>query len=324
MSDDVSLRYRTVPPAERPRGVWLAPVKGVFYSPFERWANPFEEDLFDISVEPGIQWRSTTADDRERMTDWFDFYKDAFSKDQRDRMNSANTVLRAVEPDFIDQMADIGGRVVAFTLALSLKTSAPLASQVLRFEMEESAERRLFPHSGNSVAETMHLPGWSLQQELGRSQLEDIPPVYLAVWRAFEQPVDHGMRRCLGAYRAAIASKGFVDAVPILACSALEALCATHKSGTVINRLARYSGSGDTTTTRLERLYRVRHWFAHGADIPEMRDQQVRIAVIEDGLRVVKQIILSALQDTRLFDAGRAGPRAVKAYLEGSRHATLS
>ena len=313
--EDLSVGYRTVPAAERPRGIWLAPVKGVFYSPFERWADPSEEDLFDISVEPGIQWRSTTADDRERLTDWFDLYKDNYSKDRRERLLWANTVLRALKPDFIDQMADVGGRVVAFTLALSLKTSAPLASHVLRFEIEESAGGRLLPHSGNRAAETIQLPGWPLQQQLGRSQVEEIPPVYAAVWRAFEQPVDHGMRRCLGAYRAAITSKRLVDAVPILACAALEALSATHKSGTVIDRLARYSGSGDATK-RLERFYRVRQWFAHGADIPEMRDRQVRMNVIEDGLRLVKETILSALQDIALFEAGKAGPKAVKAYLQ--------
>jgi hypothetical protein len=313
-NEDIRIRYRTGPPAERPRGVWLAPVKGVFYSPSERWANPFEEDLFDITLEPGISWRSTTDQDRQRITDWFDFFRDAFSKLQSERFIWANTVLRSLEPDFIDQMAGIHERMVAFTLALSLKTSAPLASQLLRFEMEESAEGRLLPHSGNPEAETMHLPGWSLQQELGRSQLEEMPPVCAAVWRVFEQPIDHGMRRCLGAYRAAIASKGFVDAVPILACSALEALSATHRSGKVIDRVARYTSSGDAAA-RLERLYRVRQWFAHGADIPEMRDSQVRMNVIQDGLRLVKEIILSALQDKNLFDAGIAGPRAVGAYL---------
>jgi hypothetical protein len=180
--------------------------------------------------------------------------------------------------------------------------------------MEESAEGRLLAHSGGREAETIHLPGWPLQQQLGRSQLEEMPPVYAAVWKVFEQPVDHGMRRCLGAYRAAIASKGFVDAVPILACSALEALSATHKSSKVIDRLARYSSSGDAAA-RLEHLYRVRHWFAHGADIPEMRDEQVRMDVTQDGLRLVKEIILSALQDKNLFDAGKAGPKAVKAHL---------
>lgn len=315
MSDEgLSVRYRTGPSAERPRGVWLAPVKGVFYSPSERWANPFEEDLFDITLEPGIHWRSTTDDDRERMTDWCAFYRDAFSKHQRERMIGAGSVLRALEPNFIDQMAGAYGRVVAFTVALSLKTSAPLASQVLRFEMEESAERQLLPHSGNPEAETIHLPGWPLQQQLGRSELEEMPPVYAAVWRVFEQPIDHGMRRCLGAYRAAIASRGFIDAVPILACSALDALSATHKAREVIDRVARYASSGDAAA-RLQRLYLVRHWFAHGADVPEMRDEQARMDAIQDGLRLVKEIILSALQDETLFDAGKAGPKAIRAYL---------
>jgi hypothetical protein len=71
------------------------------------------------------------------------------------------------------------------------------------------------------------------------------------------QPIDHGMRRCLGAYRAAIASGGFIDAAPILACSALDALSATHKVREVIDRLARYASSGDTAA-RLQRLYLVR------------------------------------------------------------------
>jgi hypothetical protein len=62
----------------------------------------------------------------------------------------------------------------------------------------------------------MRLRGWPGQQQLGRSELEAVPDTYATVWKIFQLPIEHGLRRCLGAYRAAIASLGFVDAVPIL------------------------------------------------------------------------------------------------------------
>lgn len=316
MSDNgLSVRGRTVPAAEKPRGIWLAPIKGVFFSPFERWANPFEEDTFECQVEPGVQWRSTTDVDRALMTDWFDFFKDNHSRHESESTTSADTVLRSVEPGLIEAQEDIQSRLIAFTLALSLQTRTPLAARLLRFELEETAEQRFLPHSGYPPTETVRLAGWPLQQQLGRSQLEAVPESYAAVWRIFQQPIEHGVRRCLGGYRGAVASLGFLDAIPILACASLEALSATHKSGKVIERVARYSSAEDATS-RLESLYRLRQWFAHGADIPEMREPGVRITVVEDGLSLVKEIILAAVKDSELFDAASSGVKAVKNYLE--------
>jgi hypothetical protein len=130
MSDhSLSVRHRSAPPAERPRGVWLAPIKGVFYSPFERWANPFEEDSFECDVEPGIKWRSTTEEDRALLTDWFDFFKDAHPKNERERMTWAATVLRSMDPAFLDALTEGPSRVIAFIIALSLRTRAPLSAR---------------------------------------------------------------------------------------------------------------------------------------------------------------------------------------------------
>jgi hypothetical protein len=93
-------------------------------------------------------------------------------------------------------------------------------------------------------------------------------------------------------------------------------LAATHKSGKVIERITRYS-SADDASSRLETFYRLRQWFAHGADIPEMRDVEIRLTTVENGLLLVKEIILGALQDQDLFAAASSGVKAVKTYLDG-------
>jgi hypothetical protein len=314
--DELSVRHRTAPPAERPRGIWLAPMKGVFFSPSERWANPFEEETFECAIEPGIKWRSRTEEDQALMVDWFDFFKEVHAQSQKDSMIWADTILRSTEPGFIDSFDEIPSKIIAFILAVSLRTRAPLRTQLLRFELEETPEERFLPHSGNHPTETMRLRGWPGQQQLGRSELEAVPDTYARVWKIFQLPIEHGLRRCLGAYRAAIASLGFVDAVPILSCAALEALAATHKSGKVIERITRYS-SADDASSRLETFYRLRQWFAHGADIPEMRDVEIRLTTVENGLLLVKEIILGALQDQDLFAAASSGVKAVKTYLDG-------
>lgn len=303
------------PPSERPEGIWLAPIKGVFFSPFEKWTNPFEEDRFECPIEPGVEWRSTTDEDRALMVDWFDFYKEAHSTNVSQSMTWADTVVRSTEPSVIEDQHGTPVKVNAFLLALSLRTRAPLSTQLLRFELEQTQNERFLPHSGYPRIETIQLSGWPLQQQLGKSEMATVPDTYATVWKVFQQPIEHGLRRCLGAYRAAVASVGFVDAVPILACAALEALSATHKSGKVIERVTRYSSTEDAAS-RLASFYRLRQWFAHGADIPEMRDFELRITTVESGLTLVKEIIVTALQDSDLFAAATLGGKAVKDYLE--------
>lgn len=317
VSDDgPSIRARMAPPSERPEGIWFAPIKGVFFSPFEKWANPFEEDRFEFQVEPGVEWRSTTEEDRGLMVDWFDFYREAHSTNVSQSMTWADTVLRSTEASVIEDQHATPSKVIAFMLALSLRTRAPLSTQLLWFELEQTPNERFLPHSGYPRIETVRLAGWPLQQQLGKSELAAVPDTYAAVWKIFQQPIEHGLRRCLGAYRAAVASVGFVDAVPILACAALEALAAAHKSGRVIERVTRYSSTKDAASG-LASFYRLRQWFAHGADIPEMRDLEVRVTTVEAGLSLVKEIIVAALQDSHLFAAATLGGKAVKDYLEG-------
>ncbi len=47
------------------------------------------------------------------------------------------------------------------------------------------------------------------------------------------------------------------------------------------------------------------------------RDLEVRVTTVEAGLSLVKEIIVAALQDSKLFAAATLGGKAVKDYLEG-------
>jgi hypothetical protein len=48
-----------------------------------------------------------------------------------------------------------------------------------------------------------------------------------------------------------------------------------------------------------------------------MRDVEIRLTTVENGLLLVKEIILGALQDQDLFAAASSGVKAVKTYLDG-------
>ena len=88
------------------------------------------------------------------------------------------------------------------------------------------------------------------------------------------------MTRSLGAYRAATSAHVFIDAIPILARASLEALTTTYKAEKVMARIVpRYIP--EEARKPLEALYRLRQWFAHGADSPEVRFRTLSEAVRE-------------------------------------------
>jgi hypothetical protein len=78
----IPVRYRTTPPSDHPRGIWIAPIRTVFRDVLERWADHFNEATFSVELEPGVVWRSATDEDRSRLADWFDFYQEAHAPNE--------------------------------------------------------------------------------------------------------------------------------------------------------------------------------------------------------------------------------------------------
>lgn len=307
---------RTVPQAENPQGVWLAPIKGVFHDALERWANPFEEDTFSVELESGVLWRSTTPEDRVHLTNWFDFYKGSHADQETQSVTQgADSVLSPTRPHLIADTKDFFPRLAAFIVALSLHTTAPLSGRLLLFEIEEAAERRHLPIGGYRPIETTRLPGWTLQQPITKALIAEIPATYAGVIRVFDQTSDNSLLRSLGAYRAAISSLEFMNAIPILTCASLEALTAASKTAIVLDRLANRYDSAAHGRSELEAMYMLRHWFAHGAAIPGMNDGAARVTALVEGLAIAKAVLRQALADDELFEAANAGGKAVKQLL---------
>jgi hypothetical protein len=110
----------------------------------------------------------------------------------------------------------------------------------------------------------------------------------------------------------------FLDATAILLCASLEALAGDDEARVVSRRLIARYFSGDEAGGReiLERLYLLRHWFAHSITIPAMRDSETRIRTTQEGITLVKEILISALADTAFFEASARGIREARAYLD--------
>ena len=314
----IPMRSRTVPQSEHPRGIWIAPIKGVFQDVFERWADHFNETTFSIELEPGIVWRSTTSEDRSRLTDWFDFYQEFHAPDEAQSViQGADSVLSPTEPGPLEERGHAYARLVGFVTALSLHTAVPLNGRLLSFEIEESPEARVLPVGGFHPIETTRLRTWGnrLQEPLPLSRMEEVPPTFQAVMRALDQTIDHAFLRTISAYRGAVSRQVFMDAIPILTCASLEALTGAYKEDAVIRRLVpRYVPDADRS--HLEQLYRLRHWFAHGAAIPEMRDPTVRDQTLDKGLALTKEILRTALADEDLFNAATSGTRTLGRLLD--------
>jgi hypothetical protein len=63
-------------------------------------------------------------------------------------------------------------------------------------------------------------------------------------------------------------------------------------------------------------LYKLRHWFAHGAIIPEMKEPSARVQTLDDGFAAAKEVLRAACSDDGLLEAAPKGARSVERYLE--------
>jgi hypothetical protein len=315
-SRKVVARERRVPPAEHPRGFWLVAISGVFLDIREKFRdNPYgSPQPFSFEVENGVHWRSASETDRVRLAEWHDDFSAFHTEGESDSVISADSVLSPQEPSRLEDQGDTQPIVDAFIIALSLHTRTQITVQMLRFEIEESPEESILPHSGGRVFHSVRLPGWNLQQSITRDLMADVVNTYPDVRRVRAEPVEHGMMRSLSAYRAATSLQGFMDAIPILACASLEALTATRRSEDVIARVVpRYAP--EQVRPQLEAFYRLRQWFAHGMNVPDMSRPEDRFRTLDEGLLAVKAVLRSAVADSGLFAAASSGVKAVKAFL---------
>jgi hypothetical protein len=76
------------------------------------------------------------------------------------------------------------------------------------------------------------------------------------------------------------------------------------------------AGSRPEGVQALRSLYKVRHWFAHGAPILEMKDPTTRVETIGEGLSAVKEVLLAAYADDNPFAAAAKGAASVRKYLD--------
>jgi hypothetical protein len=248
------------------------------------------------------------------MADWYDFFGEFHADRESDSLVGADLLLSPDKPSLLEELESVGGALDAFLISLSLHTRTPLTWQLMRFEIEESAEGALIPHSGARLGRGVQLRSWRLAQPITRTTIAAVVETYPSVRQVRGDPLDNGLARSLGAYRAATSSQTFIDAVAILACASLDALTVTHRSEDVIARVVpRYVP--EDVRPHLEALYLLRHWFAHGAKVPEMKDPEVRFRTLDQGLQAVKDALRAAFADPELLAAARSGVKAVKAHL---------
>jgi hypothetical protein len=298
---------------------WLVPIRGIFQSVYERWADPWlDAPMPPLSLETAVTWRLANEGDREAMNAWFSFYNEYFSPDDANTYSSSETLLEG--EDTLTRLeaagrTTAGDVALAFVLAASLHTQSHLRVRWLRFERREE---RLLPHSGGPPVEFSVLPGWDLAQGLRLEERDRIVRSYAHVRRAFPSESDHSFRRALGAYRVAMTSR-FLDATAILLCASLEALAADDEASVVSRRLIpRFLSVTEAAQAEdvLKRLYLLRHWFAHSILIPLMREKETRLTTLRDGAALVKEILASALADDSFFDVSARGVREARAYLD--------
>jgi hypothetical protein len=288
------------------RSIWLAPVEGVFGRLREAGLSRRQAD-FSLDLEPGIALRSPTDSDAQLLDDWFRTFEKYITEPEIESAKAADLVIHSDT-----EQRNFPEKVTAFVLALSLHTRSPLTARALHFDL--NGEGNVDTRQGHEVNMIRRMPNWDAEQVMERSELHGVAQTYPHVVRARES--QHSMARSLGAYRAAV-SAAFLDTVPILACASLEALVAADKSGVVIRRVVRrYAPEDDLAEEKLNSLYKLRHWFAHGATIPEMRESDVRDRVLDDGLATVKEILRAAYADDDLAKAADSGIKAVRACLD--------
>jgi hypothetical protein len=286
------------------RSVWLAPVERIFRDRHEgdlfTGPVPFSQEL-----EAGLILRSPTMTDQQLIDDWFQAFEKYVAQPEIESAKEADLLLRSD-----GEHAQFLEKVISFVLALSLHSRTPLAARALQFHLGDDGN--VANRSGFEPITTIRLPSWDEAESMTGAELRTVMETYPHVARVRNS--SGGMARSLGAYRAAITRSGLVDPVSILACASLEALVASDTSAVVIRRVTRYASS-DSADEKLEWLYKHRHWFAHGATIPEMKEPEVRWRTLDEGLAVVKDILRTAYADEELRKAAASGVKAVKRYL---------
>jgi hypothetical protein len=298
--------------------IWRCPVRGIFLD--IRDFDPRQEiAAMSHVLEDGVVWRRTTPTDQREVESWFEFFRDFHSKEDASRQAYAATMLVGQVPEEVstEVWRRHSRQIQAFVVSATLMTRrASLQYQYLRFHAEPP--HGVVAHSGGQENRTVILPGWPSphQEALLRSQVDGIVRVFPFVTRVLLQPRDHSFMRAVGAYRAAIGQTRYVDGIPVLLCACLEALTATSTSEKVVRRVASNFVASSDGQQKLERLYLLRHWFAHGLEIAEMRDPEVRDRTLEEGLAVVKEVVRNALMDDAFFEAATVGLRAARAYLD--------
>ena len=163
------IRSRSLPPAEHPRGTWLVPISGVFLDFREKFSDMFgAPEPFSLALEPGVYWRTATDDDQASLADWHEFFREFHTQSESELMTTPDCVLSPDRPSLLEEMGGVPAVIDAFMIALTLHTSAPLAAQLSRFEIEETPEEKLIPNPGNRAVQTVRLPGWGEAQPITR------------------------------------------------------------------------------------------------------------------------------------------------------------
>jgi hypothetical protein len=291
------------------------PIGGMFPSVFH--FAPGMGPEFERTIGPGATWRRTTEADRELLAAWFDFYKDFHSAEDARRGEYEPTVLATDEPIREDEehMNDWGYLITSLVLAATLCTKhIGLRYQSMHFAVDSDRQR---PKAGTRRFETLRLASWGgpAAEEITPTLADAIVRLVPFVGRALRQPIDHRVARAVVAYRVATSSAHFADHIPVLLCASLEALTGSSKEGLVLRRVEGFVQSTDAHD-KLKRLYLNRQWFAHGADVPAMREVTARDRALDDGLTIVKEVIRNALLDDEFFDAAFGKPRDVAKFLE--------
>jgi len=292
------------------------PIGGMFPSLFH-YAPGMTDAEFERMLAPGCTWRRTSEADHESIRGWFEFFKEWHSDEAASRGEYEPTLLATdvPVPEDEEHMREWGYLITSFVLAATLCTEhIALRYQTMRFTFDDGKQ---FPRSGTNRFETLRLASW------GAPAAEEITPLLADaivrlvpfVQRALRQPMEHRIARALTAYRVATSSIRFSDPLPAMLCASLEALTGSRKEGQVLRRIGAFVQSVDAQD-RLRRLYLNRQWFAHGADVPAMREVSAREQSLDEGLTVVKEIMRNALVDDELFDAAFGKPRDVARYLE--------
>lgn len=260
------------------------------------------------ALEDGVEWRSPSPEDADRIKSFHDYFDGVFTPQDRRAMTSCATVL-AGECEKGDGEPD--PRILtSFLVAASLHVDTALQVQMMRFEQTAAGWRPSQVDAGGPVVRTQQLRAAGVS-ELSVSDVEAVKRTYLSLRRALWQGAEHPFRRSAGTFYAMLVTE-WVEVWVILAWAALEAIAATSKKRDVVSRLVgQYVTDSKKSEAEqaLEDLCALRVQFVHSLQNERFPGAQQRDAAIEQGIRVTKLLLREALDDDELFQAGMDGGR---------------